>query len=105
VVRPRGAARSWEMDPPFEGRADRPCCTALAAEQDTPGENRSSSRSSPSPRVDEPVGFRWPLRVSAPSRAGRPWRSGKGEPARLLGRRLRYKPEDVAAWLDSITVS
>ncbi len=32
------------------------------------------------------------------------WRTtGYGPPARKIGKYLRYKPEDVETWLDSIT--
>lgn len=31
------------------------------------------------------------------------WRSaGTGPPGRLIGRRLRYRPEDVAAWVAAL---
>jgi DNA-binding transcriptional MerR regulator len=34
------------------------------------------------------------------------WRTKRyGPPARQVGRHLRYKPEDVFAWLDSITAA
>ena len=34
------------------------------------------------------------------------WRTKRyGPPARQIGRHLRYKPEDVVVWLDSITAA
>lgn len=41
--------------------------------------------------------------LAVPVRTVYGWRSaGTGPPARRVGKRLRYRPQDVVAWVDSL---